>query len=264
MTVFIIALILFLIFLFMIMPSRKYRKRLEKYNGMYITHRGLYDNENGVPENSLLAFKKAVEKGYGIEFDIRLTKDKEVVVFHDSSILRMCGADKKVYDLTLEELKEYNLLSTNEKIPTLKEFLGTVGKDTMLFVEVKTDGYAPLEIFSKAREILKDYKGEYCVQSFDPRILRCYKKNQPEIIRGQLATGDYNRGFLIGILSCLLANFISRPHYIAYRYPHRKNVFFKISKLLGGYAQGWTVQTKKELEEAKRYYKIFIFEHFEP
>ncbi len=264
MTVLIIALSVLLLFLFMIMPSRKYRKKLEKYNGIYITHRGLYNNEKGVPENSLLAFKKAVEKGYGIEFDIRLTKDKQVVVFHDNSLLRLCKADKKVNDLILEELKEYNLLSTNEKIPTLSEFLETVGENTILFMEVKADGYSPYEIFAKAKEILKDYKGEYCVQSFDPRILACYRKYQPEIIRGQLATGNYKKGFLFSLLSSLLANFISRPHYVAFLYENRKNIFFKISKFLGAYSQCWTVRTKEELPEAKKHYKIFIFENFEP
>ncbi len=265
MTVFlIVVLLLLLVFLFMIMPSLKYRKRLRKYDGMLITHRGLYNNEKGVPENSIAAFRKAVEKGYGIEFDIRLTKDNEVVVFHDSSILRMCGVDKKVYDLTLNELKGYNLLDTNEKIPTLREFLEAVGENTMLFVEVKADGYSPFEIFSLSREILKDYKGEYCVQSFDPRILRCYKKYQPEVIRGQLASWNHKGNPLFIMLSCLLGNFISRPHYVAYKYPNRKNIFFKISKLFGAYSQAWTVRTPEELEEAKKHYKIFIFENFEP
>ncbi len=261
---FIVILALLLVLLFMIMPSHKYHNKLRKYDGMLIAHRGLYNSEKEIPENSITAFKKAVEKGYGIEFDIRLTRDKEVVVFHDASLLRMCGIDKKVYDLTLNQLKEYNLLNTNEKIPTLKEFLEAVGENTMLFVEVKADGYSAYDIFSAAREILKDYKGEYCVQSFDPRILKCYRKHQPEIIRGQLSVGSYKRGFIICLLSCLLANFISRPHYVAYRYDNRNNIFFKLTKLLGAYSQCWTVRTPEELQDAKKHYDIFIFENFEP
>lgn len=261
---FIVIILLLFVFLFMIMPSRKYKNRLSKHDGALIAHRGLYNNEKEIPENSISAFKKAVEKGYGIEFDIRLTKDKEVVVFHDSTLMRMCGADKKVYDLTLKQLKEYNLLNTNEKIPTLKEFLEVVGENTMLFVEVKADGYSAYDIFSDAREILKDYKGEYCVQSFDPRILKCYRKHQPEIVRGQLSVGSYKRGFIIGLLSCLLGNCISRPHYIAYRYDNRNNIFFKLTKLLGAYSQCWTVRTPEELQDAKKHYDIFIFENFEP
>lgn len=260
----IVVLLLFALFLFMIMPSYKFRKMLRKFDGMLITHRGLYNNEKGIPENSLSAFSLASQKGYAIEFDIRLTKDGKVVVLHDSTLKRMCGVDKKVYDLTLEELSEYNLLDTNEKIPTLEEMLETVGDNTPLFVEVKADGYSPYEIFSKAREILKDYKGKYCVQSFDPRILSCYKKYQPEIPRGQLAVGSYKRGFIIGLLSCLFGNFISRPHYIAYEYSNRNNIFFKFVKILGAYSQCWTVRTPEELERAKKHYDIYIFENFEP
>ena len=265
MTVFVIVVLsLLALFLFMIMPSRKFKKELSKYDGTLITHRGLYNNEEGIPENSLAAFDLAAKNGYAIEFDIRLTKDGEVVVFHDPSLKRMCGVDKKVYDLTLKELKEYDLLSTEEKIPTLDEMLKTVGNNTLLFVEVKADEYPPEEIFWKAKAVLDNFEGKYMVQSFDPRILFCYRKHQPDVIRGQLATGNYKKGFLIGFLSCLFCNFISRPHYVAYLYKNRRNLFFKISKILGAYSQGWTVRTPEELEEAKKYYDIIIFENFEP
>lgn len=265
MTVFIIVILsLLALFLFMIMPSRRFKKELFKYNGRLIAHRGLYNNEKGIPENSLAAFVLAAKNGYAIEFDIRLTKDGEVVVLHDSSLKRMCGIDKKVYELTLKELKEYNLLSTNEKIPTLSEMLETVGESTLLFVEVKADDYSPYEIFKRVKTVLDSFEGKYMVQSFDPRILRCYKKHQPEIIRGQLAMGEYKKGFLRGALACLLCNFISRPHYVAYVYQNRKNVFFKLSKMLGAYSQGWTIRTSEELEEAKKHYDIFIFENFKP
>lgn len=265
MTVFVIVVLFLLtLFFFMIMPSRKFKKELSKYDGTLIAHRGLYNNEEGIPENSLAAFSLAAKNGYAIEFDIRLTKDGEVVVFHDSTLKRMCGADKRVYELTLEELREYNLLSTDEKIPTLSEMLETVGESTLLFVEVKADDYSPYEIFKRAKTVLDKFEGEYAVQSFDPRILRCYKKHQPEIIRGQLAMGVYNKGFLYGALACLLCNFISRPHYVAYVYENRKNVFFKLNKILGAYSQGWTVRTPEELEEAKKHYDIIIFENFRP
>lgn len=261
---FIAILFLLALFLFMIMPSRRLKNKLSKYNDVLIAHRGLYNNEKGIPENSLAAFDLAAKNGYAIEFDIRLTKDGEVVVLHDSSLNRMCGIDKKVYELTLKELKEYNLLSTNEKIPTLSEMLETVGESTLLFVEVKADDYSPYEIFKRAKTVLDSFEGKYMVQSFDPRILRCYKKHQPEIIRGQLAMGEYKKGFLRGALACLLCNFISRPHYVAYVYQNRKNVFFKLSKMLGAYSQGWTIRTPEELEDAKKHYDIFVFENFKP
>ena len=86
---------------------------LKKYD---YAHRGLHHEENGVPENSLLAFRLAADCGFGMELDLQLTKDNRVVVHHDHSIVRTCGVDKLISDMTYEELKGYRLFGTEERL----------------------------------------------------------------------------------------------------------------------------------------------------
>ena len=101
-----------LIYLWCIKPNKltkERRKKMQTYISHYIAHRGLFDSNLSIPENSIPAFKRAVEHGFGIELDVRLTKDRQLVVFHDATLLRMCGVNKKVADLTYEELSDgYN------------------------------------------------------------------------------------------------------------------------------------------------------------
>ena len=257
-------LILIAVFLYLIMPSFKRHKELKKLEGKYISHRGLHNLKEGIPENSLKAFEKSAIKGYPIELDIRLTKDGEVVVFHDSSLERACGVNKSVYDLTLNELKEYTLFGTQEKIPTFKEVLDAVDCRVPFLVELKDDVYSPELLVVKTQEILHDYKGDYFVQSFNPKIIEVYKKRYPDLCRGQLSTAYYNEKFILRLLGSLLINFISRPHFVSYEHFHKGNVFLNIAKLLGAFPICWTLKSQEDLDKAKPYFKAYIFEDFIP
>jgi len=153
---------------------------------MYFAHRGLHTKDKAVPENSLAAFTAAVDAGYGIELDIRLAADGEVVVFHDYTLLRMCGAPGRVADLTLAQLRELKLLDTDQGIPTLWETLYVVKGKVPLLVELKS-GPQHKRLCEEAWKILRTYEGDVCIQSFDPRMVRWYKKHVPGLLRGQLA-----------------------------------------------------------------------------
>ena len=107
-----------------------------------IAHRGLHNKELGIPENSLLAFEKAIEKGYGVEFDVQALDDGTPVVFHDSKLSRMTGKDGYIHNLNKEDLKNYNLLNTSQIIPTLEEALALVNARTPIIIEVK-NGFRP-------------------------------------------------------------------------------------------------------------------------
>ena len=152
---------------------------------IYVAHRGLFDNSNGIPENSIPAFKKASEMGFAIETDVQMTKDGILVVFHDDTLKRMTGADGKLSDFTYNELLELRLLDTDCQIPTFQEFL-QAAKGVNLVVEIKTHSDIG-EVEQKTYEALKSYKGHYCVESFNPLIIRWFKKNAPEVIRGTLS-----------------------------------------------------------------------------
>lgn len=117
---------LVLLYLFLVAPRMFKRADRTPFMNVHYAHRGLFDNDSNAPENSLAAFKKAVEAGYGIELDVQLSKDKKLVVFHDATLKRMCGVDGKVWEYTLEELKKFHLKNSKEQIPTFEEFLQVV------------------------------------------------------------------------------------------------------------------------------------------
>lgn len=164
-------------------------------SGLKFAHRGLYDNEKNIPENSMSAFRAAMEAGVGVELDVQLTKDGYIVVFHDDTLLRLCGVEGTVRDCTLYELKQLRLLGTEETIPLFTDVLEVLSEGKVpLIVELKTGGHN-YELCRKILERLSRYSIPYAVESFDPRIVRWFSKNSPETIRGRLVTDrkDYRR-----------------------------------------------------------------------
>ena len=110
-----------LLFVYFTLPGHAKKDKKAHFYGRNIAHRGLYESDQSVPENSLGAFKRAVEHGYGIELDVQLSADGQVVVFHDDTLSRVCGLDKRVDELDYEELQKLSLFGTNERIPLFSE-----------------------------------------------------------------------------------------------------------------------------------------------
>ena len=119
-------------------------------------HRGLHGE--GVPENSLAAFKKAVENGHGIELDLQLSADGEVMVFHDYTLKRMTGEAGLLSEKTAEELRSLRLAGTDEHIPTLREVLELVDGQVPLLVELKGENLSAA-LPPKADEIRSSLRG---------------------------------------------------------------------------------------------------------
>lgn len=154
--------------------------------GIKIAHRGLFDNQK-VPENSMKAFQKAIDKKIPIELDIQILKDDTLVVFHDDHLKRMTGYNKEITECTYEEINRLFLLSTNEKIPLFSDVLRQVSGKVLLDIECKTSPrYKTL--LEKSVALLDTYNGPFLVKSFDPRIVYFFKKHRPSWIRGLLAT----------------------------------------------------------------------------
>ena len=127
----VIGLLAFLIFL--LAPRLSGRKRVHPFLGVKWAHRGLHDKKRGIPENSFPAFRAAIEAGDGIELDVHLTKDGQLVVFHDDTFERICGRRGRVEDTSYEEMQKYRLAETKERIPLLSEVLQLVdGKVPLL------------------------------------------------------------------------------------------------------------------------------------
>lgn len=188
-----------------------------------IAHRGLhFDNE--IPENSISAFQKAIDNGYPIELDIQITKDHEVVVFHDESLLRICGVNKKVSELNLSELKKFKLFESSEKIPTLRETLEFVNARVPLLIELKCLDYNGILEKQTAKD-LDSYSGQIAIQSFHPFSLFWFKRNREHIPRGMLCGSLQKSGLGFGkklLVKSLVLSLFIKPQFLALEYGWHK------------------------------------------
>lgn len=258
---------LILLFLFLLFPAvRRHPDRERLLRGKLIAHRGLHAPVGDAPENSLGAFRAAIDAGFAIETDIHVTRDGEVIVFHDDTLTRMCGDDRRPEDLTLEELRQFRLAGSGEGIPTFREFLDTVGGKVPLLIEFKcTDRATCVRLCAAADEILSGYTGDYLIQSFYPFVLRWYRKNRPSVCRGQLSTAFRRDSFARKLLGCLLFNFLGRPDFISYEHKFERHICRRICcSVLGAFPVCWTIRSEEELTAAKKHFQTYIFENFLP
>lgn len=243
-------------------------KRLGEYD---YAHRGYHDADAGIPENSMAAFRQAVQAGFGIELDVHLSRDGHLVVMHDENLKRMCGVDLKIGDLTWEELRHYRLQNTEEEIPDLEQVLTMVAGKVPLIVEVKPCSGNHVRLCRQTCRELEDYKGLYCLESFDPRAVVWIRHNYPELVRGQLLSylrrsGNQEYSAVLDfILHNLLTNCWTRPDFIAYHIEERDNLSLRLCRKLYHVQQvDWTVRTPEEYKKVKKDGSIAIFEHFDP
>ncbi len=230
-------------------------------------HRGLH-HQPDAPENSLAAFRAALDKGFGAELDVHLMKDGGLAVIHDSSLLRTAGADVRVEDLTKEDLEQYRLEGTEEKIPLLEEVLALFEGKTPLIVELKPVGGNRAALTEAVCAMLDRFDVTYCIESFDPFVLTWLKKHRPEIIRGQLS-GDLRKEkghskVSMWILTHILGNGFTVPDFIAYDHTFRnKCPELKICRRLYGVQEvSWTVRDAETAERLEKAGCLIIFEGF--
>ncbi len=252
------------LFLFLVFPTVRRHRDREVLKGRFIAHRGLHGLLDNTPENSLNAFKRAVELGFAIEIDIHITRDGEVVVFHDDTLNRVCGVDGKVEEKTLAELKQLRLNGTDCQIPTLQECLEVVDGRVPLLIEFKCVSLKCDELCRAADKILSEYDGKYLIQSFYPTVLRWYKKHRKDICRGQLSTPFKGEAFYKRLSGALMLNFLARPDFVSYEHKHSGYFFFRLVKKLGAFPVGWTFQSQSDLDSAKSDFDAYIFENFIP
>ena len=255
-----------------VMPRMTGRADPAPFNTKFFAHRGLHDNKSGAPENSMPAFRKAVEKGYGIELDVQLSSDGVPVIFHDLDLARACGVQGLVRERTYEELQTLRLFGSEEKIPALKDFLEMVDGRVPLIVEFKSED-SDLTLCRVIAPMLRAYKGAYCIESFNPLVLLWYRIHQPKVMRGQLSDGfihipkyrALNKAPITIPVQFLIPNFLSKPDFIAYNHMYEGNISRRICRdLYKAKAAAWTIKSQSELEEAKKSFDVFIFDSFIP
>ena len=271
--VIIIPIILIVLFLLWVLAlrCRKNHPALKTLRRFRYAHRGLHNSAAGVPENSMAAFRLAAEHGYGIELDVHLTKDGRLAVIHDNSLLRTAGADVNAKDLTAEELSQYRLEGTDEKIPFLEEVLPLFEGKAPLIVELKVECNAA-GLAKAACDLLDKYNVDYCIESFHPQAIRWLKQNRPEICRGQLSQDFLHseEGTGVGkgadfVMTNLLTSFLTVPDFIAYNHKHRDNLSLHMAKAFWQVQEvSWTLRTPEDLEACEDTGSLSIFEHFAP
>lgn len=247
-------------------PGKKTMAQLKTYR---YAHRGYHDKPR-IPENSMAAFRLAVQRGLGAELDVHLLKDGTLAVMHDSSLLRTAGADVEIEDLTREELSHYRLEGTDERVPLLDEVLSLFEGKTPLIIELKTARGNHLALSAAVCERLDRYTGQFCLESFDPFALMDIKKLRPDFCRGQLSM-DFEKdraglpGYQRFVMTNLLLNFLTRPDFIAYKFEDRRKRSPRLAqRVWRAQPVFWTIRAKQDLDTCEREGAIAIFEQFDP
>ncbi|MEE1296838.1 MAG: glycerophosphodiester phosphodiesterase family protein [Bifidobacterium sp.] len=255
------------------------------------------------PENSIAAFAAAAEAGYGIELDVQLTLDEQVVVIHDADLLRVAGDPRKVADLTYDELVRIPLFPTAapgaetspllpgatdddpaavttpdkapdgyyQHVPLLSDVLRVVDGKVPIIVEFKFADMRSWDerdatLMTKAADLLGAYQGLYVVESFNPAAMNWYKENHPDVARGQLAE-DAAFGSANPVVwgaGKLIFNWMSRPDFVAYDYRNGSSKALRLVREMGALAVAWTVRSGQEYDQALPYFDRFVFEAYVP
>lgn len=245
-------------------PWERMTSRTVFYHRNY-AHRGLHDIENGIPENSMAAFRAAVKGGYGVELDVQLSRDGQVVVFHDDTLKRLCSIKGTVSDYDYSELRKMRILGTQETIPLLSDVLRVLENGAgPLVCELKTGG-KNRKLCKKTLAQLRDFKGSFCIESFNPNIVNWFRKNAPDVVRGQLATTTDGYPQIPKILAMLLSRCvftaINKPHFIAYKNVKRPQSVLEKCKKHKTMIFAWT---SKVPGVDQRYNDAVIFEGYRP
>lgn len=248
-----------------LVPETSRKNQMTAYYGTMFAHRGYHCAEKGIPENSIPAFRAAIERKYGIELDIHITRDNQLVVFHDDTLERMCKVEKTPEEMTLQELKNCPLSGTREHIPTLEEVLTLVNGRVPLLIELKMPGRSTA-VCRRAYRTLKSYQGLYLVQSFNTLGLHWFYIHAPHVLRGQLASNltksDDRPHWLFRFLAKhLMLNFWGRPDFISYKMADLPTLnALLLHRLFGTPFAVWTLRSSEALKEGILRYDMQIFE----
>ena len=234
----------------------KKAKTISRINPLFlkgICHRGLHTET--ITENSMSAFKNAMENNMALELDIHLTKDNELVVIHDSTLNRVTNKEGIVEDLTLSELKNNYRLLNGETIPTLKEVMDLVNEKVPMVIELKVYNKNYKELSSRLKEELVNVKDKsnYLLISFDPRALFPFKKSG--FVRQLLCTVQKEFAYVY-----MFRHFFEGVD-LEYKYLEKKSVQRYCRK---HFSNIWTVDSEEILDKYSKYVDTVTFQLIEP
>jgi glycerophosphoryl diester phosphodiesterase len=228
----------------------------------YCAHRGLHNKEMGVEENSPTAFQLAIDAGLNIEMDIRITKDEQLIVFHDGDGRRMLSIDENIEHLTLEEIQSATIGNSTDRVLTLDEFLDMVSGNVGLIIEIKATSKND-RVCQLCAETLDGYSGNFSICSFRPEIVRWFAKNRKHFIRGQLIENiltDKRYSWTVRILQTFNGfAFFAKPNFLSVEYRHAR--FFTWIRMFGGILSIWTIRDQKSMDKYRQKADAIIFEN---
>ncbi len=267
-TILLVLVLLFVVWL-LLLRCRSRGRGWKKLLGRRYAHRGWHDKPV-IPENSLPAFRRALDRGWGAELDVHLLRDGTLAVFHDSDLRRCTGEAGNIEDLDQEGLSRLRLEGTEEPVPLFDEVLALFEGKAPLIIELKSHegNYKALTEAVIAR--LDRYRGDFCVESFDPRVLLVLRRERPNILRGQLSMdfrpgGEPLPGWQRFFLRNLLMDFLTVPDFIAYRFEDRQRLALKLCRSVWGAKEAsWTLRSPADLAAAEAAGAMPIFECFDP
>lgn len=229
-----------------------------------IAHRGLHGE--GAPENSLEAIEAAIEAGYAVEIDVRLSADGVPIVFHDETLDRLTEVGGAVDETAWERLAELRLAGTASRVPRLETVLERVDGRAPLLVELKNWG-APGALEQQVARALERYDGPVAVQSFNPRSMAWFHRHVPSIPRGQVSgplEGIPLAWYKRALVQRLLVNAVSRPSFVAYEHDALPYWPVRVAREWGLVVLGWTIRSPEQLEAVRPHVDNVIFEGFRP
>lgn len=265
-----IAVVLAVLFVLGMMTKRKPKSGFYgRLGDFHYAHRGLHAISAGIPENSLRAFRLAANNGYGVELDVRMSRDGRLVIMHDENMKRTTGVNANISAVTTQVLGQLTLEGTKEKVPYLEEVLPLFVGKTPLLIELKPENGNHVELTRKVTNLLKQYPElDFLIESFDPRVLRWLKKHRPDIVRGQLSCNFFKdpkelNFFQRFLLSNMLFNFLTKPDFIAYKYEDRFDLAPGLcKKIWRPQAFWWVVRSQEAANELMEQDGMIIFEGF--
>ena len=239
-----------------------------------IAHRGLHNKTEGVIENTVSAAEAAIARGFPIELDVQLTADNEAIVFHDFELDRLTGETGLVAERKLSDLTRIDIAGakSGDKIPSVKDYLGTIAGRTPLVVEIKSQFNEDMRLTKRVIEIIKDYDGPFVIKSFDPDIVAYLREHAPNITRGFIGELEYASkadSFLTPEKKHRMANLLhfgeTQPHFLSWRVKDIPCASTHLSRLLGNLpVMTWTVRTPEERAHAEKHADQMVFEGFLP
>ena len=203
-------------------------------------HRGLHGK--GLVENSMSAFAAAIERGLGIECDLRKSRDGRAVVFHDPTLERVTGQQGEVRSMSVGQLTAVRFKDSEDSIPTLRDLLDLVAGRVPLMLEIKSDDRRPISPLCRAvRAELEGYRGPVAVMSFDPRVPAWFASKHSPVPRGLVVTEQDRRTLLDG-LKRRFAIATSRAQFLAWDVRDLPSALAERERRRGKVLASWTVR----------------------